>query len=261
MQHNLFFYQFSNSHRQSWHEHNLNQCSHFKLQQKSNFFLLFQTSGRPDEVIAAETLANHVRCNNSFIQAIFQAQYRSSLSCSRCLTQSNTFDPFQCISVQLPQINRHSVYVTVLYTSQQPRQVKIGVSLPSGATVSELREVLQLDTSIDCSNMLLTEIGDSGFMRTFTDAQSVSIITEIDPVYCIEVAQLKDVEEDSTSAYILLCWINVVVKDGGFTRFGMFYVKIGGRYLQVFSGMFYRKPLHDASVEGYFVWRSAEAGA
>lgn len=74
---------------------------------------VFQTAGRPDEVIAAETLENYKRCNNSFIQGLFQAQYRSSLSCSRCLTQSNTFDPFQCISVQLPQLHRHTIYVTV----------------------------------------------------------------------------------------------------------------------------------------------------
>lgn len=64
-------------------------------------------------MIAAETLENYKRCNNSFIQGIFQAQYRSSLSCSRCRTQSNTFDPFQCISVQLPQFHKHSVYITV----------------------------------------------------------------------------------------------------------------------------------------------------
>lgn len=179
-----------------------------------------KTSGRSDEVIAAETLANHIRCNNSFIQAVFQAQYRSSLSCSRCCTQSNTFDPFQCISVQLPQIHRHSIYVTVLYTSQQPRQVKIGVNLPSGATVTELRDCLQSDTSIARANMLLTEISESGFLRTFTDTQGIGVITEIDPIYCIEVAQLKDVEEDSTSAYVLLCWINVLVKDGSCTRFG-----------------------------------------
>ncbi|KAF5284540.1 hypothetical protein FQA39_LY16990 [Lamprigera yunnana] len=179
-----------------------------------------KTSGRSDEVIAAETLANHIRCNNSFIQAVFQAQYRSSLSCSRCCTQSNTFDPFQCISVQLPQINRHSIYVTVLYTSQQPRQVKIGVNLPSGATVTELRDVLQSDTSISRKNMLLTEICDIGYLRTFTDTQSVGVITEIDPIYCIEVAQLKNVEDDSTSAYILLCWINVLIKDRSCIRFG-----------------------------------------
>ncbi|KAF2906037.1 hypothetical protein ILUMI_00139, partial [Ignelater luminosus] len=178
------------------------------------------TFGRPDEVIAAETLANHIRCNNSFIQAVFQAQYRSSLSCSRCCTQSNTFDPFQCISVQLPQIHRHYIYVTVLYTSQQPRQVKIGVNLPSGATVAELRETLESDTSISRANMLLTEISESSFMRTFTDTQGVGVITEIDPIYCIEVAQLKDVEEDTTSAYVLLCWINVLTTDTNCIRFG-----------------------------------------
>ncbi|KAJ8956738.1 hypothetical protein NQ318_014094 [Aromia moschata] len=178
-----------------------------------------QTSGRPDEVIAAETLENYKRCNNSFIQGVFQAQYRSSLSCSRCRTQSNTFDPFQCISVQLPQFHKHSIYVTVLYTSQQPRQVQIGLNLPSGATVSELRDILESDTSIERANMLITEIGDSGFLRTFTDVQSVGVITEIDPIYCIEVAQLKDVHEDTTSAYVLLCWINVLVDDNDCQRF------------------------------------------
>jgi ubiquitin carboxyl-terminal hydrolase 31 len=178
------------------------------------------TSGRSDEVIAAETLENYKRCNNSFIQGIFQAQYRSSLSCSRCRTQSNTFDPFQCISVQLPQFSKQSIYVTVLYTSQQPRQVQIGLSMPSGATVSELRDILESDTSIERANMLITEIGEAGFLRTFTDTQSVNIISEIDPIYCIEVAQLKDVEEDTTSAYILLCWINVADVGDGYRRFG-----------------------------------------
>lgn len=109
----------------------------------------------------------------------------------------------------------------MVYTSQQPRQVQIGLSIPSGATISELRSILESDTGIRRSDMLLTEIGDSGFMRTFTDAQSVNVISEIDPVYCIEVAQLKDVTEDTTSAYVLLCWINVVTDEAGeCKRFG-----------------------------------------
>lgn len=176
-------------------------------------FKSVKTSGRPDEVIAAETLENYKRCNNSFIQGVFQAQYRSSLSCSRCQNQSNTFDPFQCISVQLPQVSKQSVYVTVLYTSQQPRQVQIGLSIPSGSTISELREMLESDTGINRAGMLVTEITDSTFHRTFTDQQCVNSITEIDPIYCIEVPRLKDVEDDTTSAYVLLCWINVTKQD------------------------------------------------
>lgn len=107
-----------------------------------------------------------------------------------------------------------------MYTSQQPRQVQIGLSMPSGATISELRDILESDTSIERANMLITEIGETGFLRTFTDTQSVNVISEIDPIYCIEVAQLKDVEEDSTSAYILLCWMNVVVDGDSYRRFG-----------------------------------------
>ncbi|CAG9773990.1 unnamed protein product [Ceutorhynchus assimilis] len=180
-----------------------------------------KTSGRPDEVIAAETLENYRRCNNSFIQSVFQAQYRSSLSCSRCRTQSNTFDPFQCISVQLPQFHKQSIYVTVVYTSQQPRQVQIGLNLPSGASISELRAVLESDTSIEKDNMLLTEIGDAGFMRTFNNTQSIGMISEIDPIYCVETARLKDNDEDATSAYVLLCWINVVKdSNGDLKKFG-----------------------------------------
>lgn len=112
-----------------------------------------------------------------------------------------------------------------MYTSQQPRQVRIGVSLPSEATISELRDVLESDTSVERSNMLLTEICETGFLRTFSDTQQVSVITEADPIYCIEVTPLKDTtEETTTSAYVLLCWINVLVTDSGVEKFGKYVI-------------------------------------
>lgn len=112
----------------------------------------------------------------------------------------------------------------VLYTSQQPKQVQIGLSVSTGATISELRHILESDTSIDRANMLITEIDDSRFLRTFTDNQCVSVITEYDPIYCIEVPQLKDIQDDTTSAYILLCWINVLAENGDFQRFGEYHI-------------------------------------
>lgn len=81
------------------------------------------TFGRPDEQVAAETLANHIRCNESFIHDVFQAQFKSSLTCPRCMRQSNTFDPFLCISIPVPQCYSMPVFITVIYTSQQPRDV------------------------------------------------------------------------------------------------------------------------------------------
>ncbi|XP_058459184.1 ubiquitin carboxyl-terminal hydrolase 31 isoform X2 [Malaya genurostris] len=142
--------------------------------------------GRSDEAIAAETLANHIRCNNSFVQAVFQAQFRSSLTCPRCHKQSNTFDPFHCISVQLPQLTQQPVFVRVIYALQQPKQVLLGLGVPHGSSVVVLREQLHADTGIAVDRMILTEMCDSGFTRVYCDSHLASSMGDEGSVYCVE---------------------------------------------------------------------------
>ncbi|KAL7736575.1 hypothetical protein ACLKA6_015217 [Drosophila palustris] len=144
--------------------------------------------GRSDEIIAAETLANHIRCNNSFVQAVFQAQFRSSLTCPRCQKQSNTFDPFHCISVQLPQLTQLTIFVTVVYMKQQPRQVKMGLRVPAGSPIVALREQLQ-ETGISASRMVLVDLNAEGFTRVFYDTQPVETLSSVENIYCIEVPE------------------------------------------------------------------------
>lgn len=45
--------------------------------------------------------------------------------------------------------------------------MKLGLSLPIHAEVRELRELLASDTGIKEPDMLLTEVDDLGFHRTF----------------------------------------------------------------------------------------------
>ena len=82
-----------------------------------------------DEVMAAEALAAYMRCNNSFVMDVFQAQFRSSLQCPTCERVSNTFDPFLCVSLPIPHRVLLSVFVTVLYIDQCPRQVRLGLTV------------------------------------------------------------------------------------------------------------------------------------
>uniref|UniRef100_A0A0A9YVB5 Ubiquitin carboxyl-terminal hydrolase n=1 Tax=Lygus hesperus TaxID=30085 RepID=A0A0A9YVB5_LYGHE len=185
---------------------------------KKKYKAIKNSFGRPDDVVAAETLANHVRQNDSFVLAVFQAQFRSSLTCPRCQRQSNTFDPFLCVSVPVPQDQLRPLYVTVLYTSQQPRQVKLGLSLPAHAEIRELKEQLAQDTGVSEQHMLITEVDDLGFQRTFSDNQPLSMIKETDPIYCIELPQLKEATQD-TGEYILLIWVNTLIVDDQCARF------------------------------------------
>ncbi|CAG2065613.1 unnamed protein product, partial [Timema podura] len=110
--------------------------------------------------------------------------------------------------------------------------VKIGVSLPIHAEVRELRELLSSDTGISASHMLITEVDDLGFQpnifRCYHHSQLVSIIKETDPVYCLELPQLKDATEDS-GAYLLLCWVNVLIMDDHQARFSSPYTMQVGR--------------------------------
>ncbi|XP_035911848.1 ubiquitin carboxyl-terminal hydrolase 31 [Anopheles stephensi] len=180
-----------------------------------------KNNGRSDEVIAAETLANYVRCNNSFVQAVFQAQFRSSLSCPTCGKQSNTFDPFYCLSVPLPQLSQQPVLVKVIYSSQQPKQVKLGLGIPHGSPVLALREQLHADTGIALDRMILTEICESGFSRVFCDSHLMSSVRENDPLYCIECPTPGTGQEASSGTKIVLCLCNGKRDFGGqVKRFG-----------------------------------------
>jgi ubiquitin carboxyl-terminal hydrolase 31 len=159
--------------------------------------------GRPDAVIAAETLANYMRCNNSFVQAVFRAQFRSSLTCPRCHKQSNTFDPFHCISVQLPQMSLQRVNVNVVYDVKTPKQVRMSLNVDQGSSVLALREQLHADTKIDAKRMILTECLSTGFGRLFCDSHPLSNVSGDDRVTCIEIPEKI---EDSQVA---ICFINV----------------------------------------------------
>uniref|UniRef100_A0A8C4QN08 ubiquitinyl hydrolase 1 n=1 Tax=Eptatretus burgeri TaxID=7764 RepID=A0A8C4QN08_EPTBU len=63
----------------------------------------------------------------SFVQELFQAQYRSSLTCPHCQKQSNTFDPFLCISLPIPLRQTRVLGVTVVW-ARSPRCRRVGLA-------------------------------------------------------------------------------------------------------------------------------------
>ncbi len=168
------------------------------------------SAARSDEVLAAEALASYMRVNNSFVTEVFQAQFRSSLTCPTCQKQSNTFDPFLCVSLPIPQKTLMPVYVVVLYIDQSPRQVRIGLTIGVDQSIGELRATLAKDTGIDATRLLLAEIDDVGFRRTLRDDQPVTVLRGSDrpPLYCIEMPTHKEASEDD-GAFVVLTWVNV----------------------------------------------------
>lgn len=99
--------------------------SEIRIINRSYYFILSSSLWKDLHEICKRFLYYHFR--NIIIWFSFfiisQAQFRSSLKCPHCQKESNTFDPFLCVSLPIPQRQLLSIYVTVVYLNQQPKQV------------------------------------------------------------------------------------------------------------------------------------------
>lgn len=126
--------------------------------------------------------------NPSFIYQLFRGLYRSSLTCLKCERQSNTYDPYLCLSLPLPQIPDRAIYIIIVYHESRAKVIKIGILLKNTDTIGDLRCCLANFTSISKSQFILCQIESNGFCSTFNDSQSISDISEAENIYLFELS-------------------------------------------------------------------------
>lgn len=61
-----------------------------------------ESNNRPDNLVAAESWEAHKKRNNSIIVDLFHGQFKSTLVCPDCDKISITFDPFNMVSIPIP---------------------------------------------------------------------------------------------------------------------------------------------------------------
>ncbi|XP_031208745.1 ubiquitin carboxyl-terminal hydrolase 43 isoform X1 [Mastomys coucha] len=123
----------------------------------------------------------------SFVQSHFQAQYRSSLTCPHCLKQSNTFDPFLCVSLPIPLRQTRFLSVTLVFPSKSQRFLRVGLAVPILSTVAALRKMVAEEGGVPAEEVILVELYPNGFQRSFFDEEDLNTIAEGDNVYAFQV--------------------------------------------------------------------------
>ncbi|CDQ84851.1 unnamed protein product [Oncorhynchus mykiss] len=127
---------------------------------------------------------------HSFVQEHFQAQYKSSLTCPHCHKQSNTFDPFLCISLPIPLRHTRSLCVTLVFSTKGQRYLRIGLAVPLFGSLAFLRRMLADEGKISPDQVILTEIYTTGFQRSFFDEEDLTCIAETDIIYAFQAPPL-----------------------------------------------------------------------
>uniref|UniRef100_A0A1A8GSF4 ubiquitinyl hydrolase 1 n=1 Tax=Nothobranchius korthausae TaxID=1143690 RepID=A0A1A8GSF4_9TELE len=127
---------------------------------------------------------------HSFVQEHFQAQYKSSLTCPHCLKQSNTFDPFLCISLPIPLRETRPLCVTLVFSTKGQRYLRVGLAVPLFGSVAFLRRTVADEGKLSPDQVILTEVYSTGFQRSFFDEDDVTSIAENDVIYAFQAPPL-----------------------------------------------------------------------
>uniref|UniRef100_A0A668AX83 ubiquitinyl hydrolase 1 n=1 Tax=Myripristis murdjan TaxID=586833 RepID=A0A668AX83_9TELE len=123
---------------------------------------------------------------HSFVQEHFQAQYRSSLTCPHCLKQSNTFDPFLCISLPIPLRQTRPMCVTLVFSTKGQRYLRVGLAVPLFGSMACLRAMVAEEGNISPDQVILSELYSTGFQRSFSDEDDLTAIADSDVVYAFQ---------------------------------------------------------------------------
>uniref|UniRef100_A0A669DEY3 ubiquitinyl hydrolase 1 n=1 Tax=Oreochromis niloticus TaxID=8128 RepID=A0A669DEY3_ORENI len=130
------------------------------------------------------------RIQHSFVQEHFQAQYKSSLTCPHCLKQSNTFDPFLCISLPIPLRQTRPLCVVLVFSTKGQRYLRVGLAVPLFGSVAFLRRLVADEGKISPDQVILTEVYSTGFQRSFFDEDDLTSIAENDVIYAFQAPPL-----------------------------------------------------------------------
>ncbi|XP_041862524.1 ubiquitin carboxyl-terminal hydrolase 43 isoform X2 [Melanotaenia boesemani] len=147
--------------------------------------------GGAEEVFYPDPIqSQQLKVQHSFVQEHFQAQYKSSLTCPHCLKQSNTFDPFLCISLPIPLRQTRPLYVTLVFSTKGQRYLRVGLAVPLFGSVACLRRMVADEGKISPDQVILTEVYSTGFQRSFFDDDDLTSIAENDVIYAFQAPPL-----------------------------------------------------------------------
>ncbi|NWH70449.1 UBP43 hydrolase, partial [Piaya cayana] len=122
----------------------------------------------------------------------------SSLTCPHCLKQSNTFDPFLCISLPIPLCQTRALNVTLVLQRERQRFMRVGLAVPLLGTVADLREMVAREGCIPPEQVILAEVSSQGILRSLGNAEELGAVGEQAPLYAIQPPPTRHTGTDTT---------------------------------------------------------------
>uniref|UniRef100_M4BGP8 Ubiquitin carboxyl-terminal hydrolase n=1 Tax=Hyaloperonospora arabidopsidis (strain Emoy2) TaxID=559515 RepID=M4BGP8_HYAAE len=147
-----------------------------------------------DATVAKKAWERHLLRNDSIFVDHVQGQFKSTVVCPLCNKVSITFDPFNCIQLELPQ--QQNCRIEVIYVSNEPTKsmTRYLLEAPKKGSVLQLKRALSKLCGVNPSALLAADIYQFMTYRIIGDAERLIRLREDDRILMYQLDDLPSEE-------------------------------------------------------------------
>ncbi|KAE8913737.1 hypothetical protein PF005_g2670 [Phytophthora fragariae] len=140
-----------------------------------------------DAAVAKEAWERHLLRNNSIFVDHVQGQFKSTVVCPVCNKVSITFDPFNCIQLELPQQQNRQIEVIFVPSEPGKSMTRYLVEVPKKGSILLLKRALAKLCGVSPSALLAADVYQSMTYRTIGDTERLNRLREDDRILMYQV--------------------------------------------------------------------------
>jgi len=142
-------------------------------------------------VAAADAWDSHCKRNQSIVMDTFYGQFKSTCVCPNCKKISVSFDAFNHVSLEIPQLSSlgKRIVPIILFRANLPSEqpMRYGISVPKHATLGDVKLQLSSLSQIPTSKLAICDIYQSSIYEIIRDEKSISALNNDDVIVAYEL--------------------------------------------------------------------------
>jgi ubiquitin C-terminal hydrolase len=137
-------------------------------------------------VAGAQAWDAHQRRNDSVVMGTFYGQFKSTCVCPTCERVSVSFDAFNHVSLEIPQLHNLTRFVPVMFVSEGVN-TRYLVEVKRSGFVGDLRNELSLLCGVPVLRLSLCDVFEHSIYDILKDNKQLSVIRTSDIIVAYEV--------------------------------------------------------------------------
>lgn len=231
------------------------------------YFEDLDENGKPDDVLASESWERYTARNQSIIVDLMHGQYKSTLFCPCCKNYSHRFDPFNSISLPIPQSLDRKMLLYFIRENPFEAPIRMGLDVTVETNLAFVRHFVSNTLKISANTFVFVSVVNDIVREILNDdrkvetLKSVTIFAYEEDDYMIKIPiEVEITKEKHKSRHVAFPRLVFVGRNTSFKAIHIEILKKVRQYIEKFREMNpknliskYEKQLSNPIYNLYFV--------